>query len=422
MDNLIDYSSSGRMRDQDSKPPTAKQRNMTLENPTGLVTIQDFFTESNGPSTEADDDPSIGKMTGMASKSEEEKKQGTFQKIAGLVRRSGLGLYIKSPTEGERSTAAVLISDLSNWSYVAEHQENLLAVQIMLSGVSLSLKDDLIIETEQNVQPGCGVSEAVIMSKRDASISMCITLPTPVAIGQTIPFKQSDLHVEAKLSALATAPNGAISSLNTILQHPLSAPELRKIQPKALCCTACNREVADLSRTLRSEEKFEGSGFKDLPSEHWAEMLEVWMCHDDPAFTAQLAQRTNEGFWPSKDTVLVGGSYLLVHQDEGKSANLQVDPDNVSSPASAPSIPTTPQHMLYGLQEGLRHSPTGGLAFRPCRSPLSPLEAPASSFATTGDGRREGESDRVTPLTDTTVQERHSHSERDGGHGFNPLS
>jgi hypothetical protein len=34
------------------------------------------------------------------------------------------------------------------------------------------------------------------------------------------------------------------------------------------------------------------------------------------------------------------------------------------------------------------------------------LEAPASFFAKVEDGYRDGESDRVTPLTDTTVQER----------------
>lgn len=223
-----------------------------------------------------------------------------------------------------------LTVDLSNVSYVAEHQENLLAVQIMLHGVNLTLKDDLMVETEKNGKSGHGVSEAVVVPKRDQVASFRITLPAPVVVGQLVQFAQSDLHLEAKLSALATTSPGAISSLNTLLSHPLSAPDLRKISPKALCCTACDREVADLSRTLRSEDRLEGSGFKDLPSEHWAEMLEVWMCHDDPAFTAQLAQRTNEGFWPTRETVLVGGSYVLVHPDEGKSASLQAEAGNVS--------------------------------------------------------------------------------------------
>lgn len=229
------------------------------------------------------------------------------------------------------SVFARLTLDLGSVSYVAEHQENLLAVQVMLHGLGVSLKDELILSTDGTIQAGCGVTEATITSQRDSSLSLRITLPTAVTVGQTVAFSQSDLHLEAKLSALPTPASNAVNSLSTSLSHPLSATELRATRPHSLCCTACDREVADLSHALRSEKRVEGSGFKDLPSEHWAEMLEVWMCHDDPAFTAQLSQRTTEGFWPSRDTVLVGGSYLLIHPDEGKRSNLNVELATVSS-------------------------------------------------------------------------------------------
>jgi len=102
IDDLVEYSSSGRMHDQDSKPPAPKQRNMTLEDPTGLVTIQDFFKENSAPN-------SIGGSHGDSLQShlppqtvqQEEKKQGTLKKIAGLVRRSSLGLSPSNSTTGK---------------------------------------------------------------------------------------------------------------------------------------------------------------------------------------------------------------------------------------------------------------------------------------------------------------------------------
>lgn len=219
---------------------------------------------------------------------------------------------------------------MSSVSYLVEHQENLLAVQIMLHGAGLSLKDDLRVETVKSTHTGSGDTEAIVLNTRDPTVSLLIDLPTPVASGQTSVLQQQDFHLETKLSALPTQSNGAIFSLNTVVQHPLSASDLRQAKPQALCCTACDREIADLTKANKSETAVEGSGFKDLPSEHWAEMLEVWMCHDDPAFTSQLAQRTTEGFWPTRENVLVGGSYILIHSEEAKTANLAVESINVS--------------------------------------------------------------------------------------------
>lgn len=194
-------------------------------------------------------------------------------------------------------------------------------VQVMLHGAGLSLKDDLQLETPTTPRIGSETHEAIISSKKDPSSSIRIQLPTAVYPTQSIPFTHQDLHLEAKLAALSTSTSTTMSSLNTSVSHALSAADLRELQPKALCCAACDREVADLSLN---------NVYKDLPSEHWAEMMEVWMCHADPAFTARLAQRTKDGFWPSKGTVLVGGSYLLVDGSQAKKHNLHVEERKVS--------------------------------------------------------------------------------------------
>jgi len=398
----VDKSERGRLDGQDSASPTSKTAGVL--DPTELVTINDFFRESRLVPTD-EQGHSNGSMTGStssASEGAEEKKPGTLRKIAGLVRKRSAGLTLKGQASGMSHLSRIkLTTDFGSVSYVAEHQENLLAVQVMLHGLGVSLKDELVLSTNGTIQPGCGVTEAIVTSQRDPSLSLRITLPTAVTVGQTVPFSQSDLHLEAKLAALPTAPTTAGTSLSTSLSHPLSATELRTIQPKSLCCTACDREVANLSRALRSEERAEGSGFKDLPSEHWAEMLEVWMCHNDPAFTAQLSQRTTEGFWPTRETVLVGGSYLLVHPEEGKRSNLNAELAMVS-PDPLTLLPTGYKKVVVIPQLAVG-------AWNPDKTPRPRSEALASFFAGERDGVGRKGTDRVFRdlMADTTVQYRH---------------
>jgi hypothetical protein len=208
-------------------------------------------------------------------------------------------------------------------SYAAEHQENLGLVQVMLHGIGASIKDDWTLETSSVT---CDCDEAIVTSKRDA-MTLRVSLPVPVYPNQSVPLVAEDLHLEAKLSA---APSSQNQSLKNIITHALSASEVRSLRPSALCCAACDREVADVSLASREGQYEAEAEFKDLPSEHWAEMMEVWMCHQDPAFTAQLAKRTEEGFWPSRGTVLIGGSYFLIDKDQVKRTNLHFEDSKVS--------------------------------------------------------------------------------------------
>ena len=243
---------------------------------------------------------------------------------------------------------------------MAEHQENIRSVQVLVHGVSSATKDELVMETDKRVQEGCGVDEGVIVSKRDPTTLLRVPLPSATLVGQSVPFTAQDQHLETKL---AIFPSATPANAQTLPSHALSASDLRNFKPKALCCAACDREVASLTKVLNEESKSVGSGIKDLPSEHWAEMMEVWMCHDDPAFTARLAQHTEQGFWPTRSNLFVGGSYLLVHGEEGKRAELCVERVNVSASFFISPIihsQRAARHMYHGLQEGRRHSPTGG--------------------------------------------------------------
>lgn len=236
--------------------------------------------------------------------------------------------------------------------------------------MGVSLKEDLVLQTPSSAS---GSVDEAIVSRKDSVLR--IPLPTAVHAGQSITLSAQDLHYEARLSALPT-PTSSVTSFNTVLATALSASELRSRSPSALCCTACEREIADVSAASRSGQKGTGTGagYKDLPSEHWAEMMEVWMCHSDPAFTSQLAKRTEEGFWPAQGGVLVGGSYVLVDKEDVKWSSLHFEDIRVSrltdSPASKDVADTLTFRPLNtrGIDPS-RHRTPLGLKRRP--SPLT---------------------------------------------------
>ena len=308
--NLVDASSSGRLQDQDSLPPNPKVQTDGMEDPFELVTLEGFFK------TRRASEGTISATPGLAllQDGDTRKTPTGIKKIIGIVRRGSLGLGLKAnmslgkyPGSSMRPLSCQA-PDLASVSYIAEHQENLRAVQVMLHGAGSLPKHDLHLEMG-TPQGSAGQHEVMLISMQSAS-SLRISLPTAVYPAQRVPLESQDLHLEAKLSALPSPPG---SSSHSIVNHALSATELRNLQPKALCCATCDREIADLSTS---------TVYKDLPSEHWAEMIEVWMCHADPKFTARIAQQTRDGFWPNHSTVLVGGSYLLVDSQQAQKHNI----------------------------------------------------------------------------------------------------
>lgn len=56
--------------------------------------------------------------------------------------------------------------------------------------------------------------------------------------------------------------------------------------------------------------------YKDLPSEHWQELVDAWMCHSDQKLHEGVIENAKRGFWPKEGEALVGGSYI-VFEDSG---------------------------------------------------------------------------------------------------------
>lgn len=189
----------------------------------------------------------------------------------------------------------------------------------MLHGSNLSFSSEITLTTTGS---STGSREAIL---KIGSSSAIIRLPAPMRPSQYVtltPSNGANAHLEGKLAALPSTSGPPM--LGT--RYPLSASDLRGLEPTGICCAACDRIVASLSPS-------QGAGaWKDLPSEHWAEMIEIWMCHQDPTWTSKLAKHTEEGFWPDKGGLLVGGSYLLVNKDDIRRANMVYTQGKVRGP------------------------------------------------------------------------------------------
>lgn len=303
---LVENSSAGRLHDQDPLPPISKGDD-TMEacgekDSMEIVTVKDFLASSRPPISQSEANVRESMKKSERSNIEGGGKRRVVSKITGMVKKGSVHLGLKS----------TFSTDQNNVTYVVEHQENLKSLQVLVHGVGISSDLELNIQTLSSSSGS--TKAAIITSKKDPSLSIDVVLPVSVYSDQTMPLVPQSLYQEAKLSALPTpAASNAL-----MITHALSAPDFRSMKPTVLCCTICQRHLAGLPfyRDLKQ-------AYKDLPSDHWAEMIDIWMCHDDPAFTARLAGMTEEGFWPRDGGVLVGGSYVLLEETRGKWETLQ---------------------------------------------------------------------------------------------------
>jgi len=66
--------------------------------------------------------------------------------------------------------------------------------------------------------------------------------------------------------------------------------------------------------------------YRELPSEHWEELVDAWMCHADQSLHEQVVKH-GKGFWPEPKQALVGSSYLLFEESSVVVHNLSSNQD-----------------------------------------------------------------------------------------------
>lgn len=89
-------------------------------------------------------------------------------------------------------------------------------------------------------------------------------------------------HWNAKVSVPETGAVGEDEKAPADLsESPLSASSLQKIGPARLHCTSCLEPIVDLHTISR---------YVALPSQHWEELIDAWMCHGDQEINVGLIQ------------------------------------------------------------------------------------------------------------------------------------
>jgi ubiquitin-protein ligase E3 D len=192
-------------------------------------------------------------------------------------------------------------------SYVAEYHEGLRHVLTFLnvSGISPGVNLEASIAGDTNGIPD-EVESALVL--RSGSVeSPPLALPARTQAGPQ-EVRVQGLHYEVKIATLdAHSPK---------VEEPLpllDAEQLHSRAPTTFICASCSLPLVHGARITR---------YDDLPSEHWAELVDAWMCHTDQTLNAQVARHA-KGFWPRSGQALVGGSYILFDKSAAVSANLR---------------------------------------------------------------------------------------------------
>ena len=133
-----------------------------------------------------------------------------------------------------------------------------------------------------------------------------LALPCRIAINNNdnpslpAPTLHAD-HVEFKLqtadASLLTRPRPDLEFV-----APWSATDLKRHRPQAFVCDACDAQLVVIPPAVQ---------FTALPSEHWAELFDSWMCHPDQHLHDTLASQGRDGFWPASNEVSVASPYIL---------------------------------------------------------------------------------------------------------------
>lgn len=153
------------------------------------------------------------------------------------------------------------------------------------------------VNLEVDIQPG--TEQFFVFSGAKATLPS--PLPALVSPGKPKVNVQSG-HFELKLPTVDTP---CLLSPSAVELYDATA--LSKTMPTTFVCSSCSLPLVQSTKV---------NEYKDLPSEHWQELVDAWMCHSDQKLHDDVMENAKRGFWPKEGEALVGGSYI-VFEDSG---------------------------------------------------------------------------------------------------------
>jgi ubiquitin-protein ligase E3 D len=188
-------------------------------------------------------------------------------------------------------------------TYVAEYHESLQHVFVFLdvSGLRAGFNLEAEVVPQGNAKPGH------LILRCDSATSQPLALPAHVSTGPATVSVVGGRHYQIKLPMANSAKLDSPSEASSSEYHELlDSTYFLTVKPTSFICSSCSLPLVRASRLNR---------YRDLPSEHWAELVDAWMCHADQKLHEHVQKGSKEGFWPVEGEALVGGSYVLVRED-----------------------------------------------------------------------------------------------------------
>ncbi|KAG2343041.1 hypothetical protein BDR05DRAFT_1024495 [Suillus weaverae] len=305
VDHLIQRSGAGRLHDQDA---ILQPKVRALDE---LVTLPEFIRESmssippeSRQHTSSSGDaleepiPDVSTMSHKKSRSRSISAPQWLRPAAELSRR------LSKSSSRPSSSAGGIALDVS---YVAEYHETLRHVLVFVAVSGIPVDTELQAEVLPTSSSGTEGDWLVIRSSWASSPPL--SLPVRVAPGKKdVQIRQG--HYELKLGI--ANPQAARSSSPDEPTPLMSAEQLLSSKPTSWSCISCSLPLVHIPKLIK---------YRDLPSEHWEELVDAWMCHADQTLHNHVAKH-GRGFWPEDSEALVGCGYILFQQSAIVSNNV----------------------------------------------------------------------------------------------------
>lgn len=171
---------------------------------------------------------------------------------------------------------------------------------------------------EAEVYSGTETADRLVLTCGSRTTSP-VRLPARLAPGKKEVKVQSG-HFELKLPTIPSSASEYLEPAHTSL---FDATALEQCAPTSFICSSCSLPLVQSTRVTE---------YKDLPSEHWEELVDAWMCHTDQKLHEHVVKHASNGFWPMDGQALVGGSYIVFEKGAVVEGNLvQTEKDTVST-------------------------------------------------------------------------------------------
>ena len=158
------------------------------------------------------------------------------------------------------------------------------------------------------------LSKGLMITPGHSLIRLTSTAVQHAANAKPLDFCFKNDHHELRLPT-ADASHSTRQREDLEIVVPYTAKDFRHHKPSSFICASCGMQVADLSAVTR---------YNDLPSEHWAELLDAWMCHQDQSISEELIVKGNN-IWPKSNQALLSSTAMVITAENATSWSMAED-------------------------------------------------------------------------------------------------